>query len=459
MASVASSPYRSAAEVGRALRAGELTARSVTENALARIDALEPRLNAFRVVLHEEALAAAAAAQERLDAGEEAPLLGIPVAVKDNVDLAGQTTQFGTGARREPARADAELVARLRRAGAVIVGKTHLPELAIFPFTDSKTHGITRNPWDPDRTTGGSSGGAGAAVAAGMVPLAHATDGGGSIRLPAAFCGLFGLKPTRDLVSLGPDLEHWHGLSVANCVSRTVLDGALFLDVVADDPHPSYAAAAGREPGRLRVVWTVKPPVPGPVAKDAKAAVRETAELLATLGHAVSERAPTWGVLLPAFLPRWVRGIRDDGRALGDPAALERRTRQLMAAGRPFSDARVARARERGERAAERIGRLWGSFDVLITPTVPHAAERAGKWQGRSALRTTNRAAVTAAFTTPWNVTGQPAASVPAGFDAAGMPRSVQLVGRRGAEETLISLAAQLESARPWAQEEPPLHV
>jgi amidase len=450
-------PFTTAEETGRVLRAGETTAHEVTAATLERIDALNPRLNAFRTVLHDEALAAADAAQERIDDGDDGPLVGVPVALKDNVAQAGQVSTYGTGAYGGPEHEDAELVRRLRDAGAVIVGRTHLPELAAHPFTESITWGATRNPWDLTRTPGGSSGGSAAAVAAGLVPLAHATDGGGSIRFPAACCGLFGLKPTRDLVSLAPDAEHWFGLSMANCVARTVLDSARFLDVVADPPHPTYADAARRAPGRLRIAWTTKPWQPTPVHRDHKRAVRETAELLARLGHVVHEEAPAWGLILPAYLAGYLCGVAQDAGRLAHPERLERRTRHMVAMSRLVPRGELERARRRRDGITAGIGELFSRVDVLLCPVAPYPAEPVGKWAGRSALRTLNRSAAGVVFTAPFNITGQPAAAVPAGFSGDGLPLSVQLAGRPGEEGTLLSLAAQLEAERPWAMTRPAL--
>jgi amidase len=439
------------------LRAGEVSARELCDVHLERIARLDPRLNAFRVVLAGAARSAADAAQARIDAGDGGPLTGVPVAVKDNVDVAGEVTTHGTAAHGGPATADSELVRRIREAGMVILGKTHLPELAAHPFTESETHGPTRNPWDRERTPGGSSGGSAAAVAAGLAAIGHASDGGGSIRVPAAYCGLFGLKVQRDRVSLAPDREHWFGLSVAHCVTRDVLDSALFLDAVADDPHPSYADAARREPGSLRVAWTTRPAQPGLVAADVRAAVRETVDLLRSLGHGVARRTPRWGFTPSGFVPRFLRGLREDAERLPHPERLEARTRAMARMGRGVGDGLLERSRRAGERAAERLSATFDEADVLLTPVVPYAAEPVGKWAGKGVVRTINRSAFGVVFTAPWNVAGNPAAAVPAGWDDAGMPRSVLLVGRTGDEETLLSLAAQLERARPWATRRPPL--
>ena len=234
------------------LRRGDATSRELTQLSLDRIASLDRRLNAFNAVYRERALAEADDADRRRAAGERAPLLGVPMAIKDEVDIAGEVTSRGTGAFETAAVADSEVVRRLREAGAVIVGKTPMPELGLWPFTESVTWGVTRNPWDVERTPGGSSGGSGAAVAAGLVPAALAVDGAGSIRIPAACCGLFGLKPQRDRVSRAPhDADEAHWICVGT-LTRSVLDTAIVLDVMAG-PGTGFEAAARRDPGRLRI--------------------------------------------------------------------------------------------------------------------------------------------------------------------------------------------------------------
>src|SRR5215211_2436488 len=241
------------------LERGETTSQELTELFLGRIERHDPALNAFRVVFGERARAEAAQADARRRSGDRRPLLGIPLAIKDDTDVAGELTAHGTSAVDEPARADSQVVSRLRTAGAVLLGKTHVPELEITPFTESPTFGITRNPWDLQRTPGGSSGGSGAAVAAGLCSAALGSDGGGSIRIPAACCGLFGLKPQRGRVSTAPSVEPWHGLSTWGALSRRVADSALFYDAIRDG-GPSFADAAAREPGKLRIAVTSNVP-------------------------------------------------------------------------------------------------------------------------------------------------------------------------------------------------------
>jgi amidase len=450
------------------LRAGEASSPELVEACIARIEALDPRLNAFRVVLGERARLEARQAQERLGAGDRRPLLGVPVAVKDSVDLAGEVTAAGTRAHGPPAAGDAELVRRLRGAGAIVIGKTHLPELALWPFTESATYGATRNPWDPERSAGGSSGGSAVAVAAGMVGGAQGSDGGGSIRVPAAACGLFGLKTDRGRISLQPVADHWHGLSVAGPLARHVADAALLLDAMSgsapSDPVPaptparSFAEAAGRVPPRLRVAVSLRAPLPVRVDREVRHAVEETAEVLRAAGHAVGERDPAYGAIGSSFVPRYLRGAHDEAATLPHPERLERRTRRVARLGGLLSPSLVRRARAAEAAHAARVGELFRDHDVLLTATVPSPAPPLGRYEGRGALATmAGVSAQEVAFTTPWNTLGQPAASVPAGMSSGGLPLAVQLVGRRGEEATLLALAAQLEAERPWADRRPPL--
>jgi len=285
--------FAGAARIAELVRAKEVSPTELVELYLRRISRIEPELNAYRVLLAERALADAEAAEERLASGDEAPLLGVPVAIKDNVDYAGEVTTHGTAAYGEPATEDSSTVRKLREAGAVILGKTNLPELAISGYTESPTWGDTRNPWDPSRTPGGSSGGSGSAAAAGMCGIAHATDGAGSIRFPAACCGLFGLKPPAQPSLDGTHREHWHGLSVSGCVSRTVMDTALYLDAMSgpekgdfDSPPPferPLTEAAKSSPGRLRIAYTSKTILPVPKAPEVIAGFDETVQLLGSL--------------------------------------------------------------------------------------------------------------------------------------------------------------------------------
>jgi amidase len=432
------------------LRRRELGARELLQLHLSRIERLDPVLNAFRVVDAEGALAQADEAQRRLDAGESAPLLGVPVAVKDNLDVAGHETRHGLGETRAPAGADAEAVRRLRAAGAVIVGKTNLPELAMWGhMTESRSHGVTRNPWNAGRSPGGSTGGGAAAVAAGLAPLALGSDGGGSLRIPAAACGLFGLKPQRDRIPLP---EHWYGLTVLGGLGRTVAEVALLTDSLAGT---QLLDAGRREPGRLRVAVSFKPILPVRPKAPARKAVEETAELLRALGHEVRERDPSYPLMLPLIMPRYLGGVASELRHLGGDA--EPRTRRTAFVGRRLSGRRLRRSLEREPAVAARIQKVFEDHDVLLTPVTAAQPAAADRWAGKGAYSTFDGGRPYVCYTAAWNYTGQPAAAVPAGLDAEGMPVGVQLVGRPDAEETLVSLAAQIERARPWLDRRPPL--
>lgn len=446
---------------------GTISSRELTEACLERIEALEPRLNAFRVVLSERARESADVADQRLAAGERAPLLGVPVAVKDNSDVAGELSTHGTTAFTTVAASDCAHVAKLRAAGAIVIGKTTLPELAILPFTETEAWGITRNPWDPGRSTGGSSGGSGAAVAALMVGAASASDGGGSIRIPASCCGLFGLKPQRGRISLMPDREHWYGLSVAGCLTRRVADTALWLDVAAgrvegdaDTPPPvgSFAAAAARPPGRLRIAATMKAPRgPLPAHRDERVAraFDATVGVLRGLGHEVVDHAPEWGGVVNDFVPRYLRGIAEDVARVEHPERLEPRTRGFGRLGRMIGERRLQTVlRRQGEHAA-RINATFDSFDVVLTPTIAEPPVEIGRWAGRGALRTLLGIARTHPYTPVWNHTGQPAASIPAPVPAGAPPIGMTVAAAPDREDLLLSLAAQVEAETGWAERIP----
>src|SRR5437870_1781120 len=440
------------------VRAREVSPRERVDLYLERIERIDPRLNAFRVVFAERAQAEAQQAEGRAGAGDRRPLLGVPVAEKDNLDVAGEITTQGSAAAGAPAEQDTEQVRLLREAGAILIGKTNMPELAVWPWTESQAWGVTRNPWNPELSPGGSSGGSAAAVAAGLSAAASATDGGGSIRLPAAACGLVGLKTSRGRVAMDPP-DHWYGLSVAGCGSRGVLDSALWLDAVAAQrPQRPFVESAGSPPGKLRIALSAKPGVLGVRVKDSvRTAVDETAQVLRSLGHEVTERDPAYGDMRPPFTPRWLRGIRDDAAAMPDPGQLEARTRSLARLGGVLGERGVRWALRGEPKRAERIGAIFEGHDVLLTATTHAPPPAADRFHGKGWFTSLNGATPIASFTTPWNVTGQPACSVPPPTWDGAAPVGVQLVGRSGDEATLLSLAAQLEAEIGWLDRRPPV--
>lgn len=446
------------AETARAVRSGELTAVQATDEALAAIDRLDGPLNAIAETLADRARADAV----RLDAtgGERGPLHGVPLVIKEEVAVEGVITRFGGRANSTPAPADAEVVRRLRAAGAVIVATTRMPEFGAFPYTESDAYGFTRNPWNPRHSPGGSSGGTAAAVASGMVPAGLGGDGGGSIRIPSAYCGLFGLKPQRGRVTTAPEPHLWWSLGVLGPLTRSVLDSAMIYDVIrgnepgdlhtAPDPG-SFVAAAEREPGRLRVGWTTKAAAVG-VRPDAEQVrvVHETAALLADLGHDVHEVDPRYPDVTAAFVPQFFAGIRTEADAVEHFDRLEKRTRETYRLGSWVRPGVLQFALRRTEAMSRKANRVFESCDVLLTPATANRPPEVGVIDGRGTIGSTLRSFPAIGYVAVWNVAGNPAAAVPCGVGDDGLPTSVQLVGRPNDEPTLLSLSAQLERARPW---------
>ncbi|GAB4231961.1 MAG: amidase [Acidobacteriota bacterium] len=475
------------------LRRGEITAREVLDEAVSRMERVNPQLNAVVTPLVEFA-------HGELEQGPpDGPFQGVPFLLKDLVEaLAGVPMQMGSRACRNyvPAQ-DSEMVRRFRRAGLVIFGKTNTPEFGLAITTEPELHGPCRNPWNPSHTTGGSSGGSAAAVAAGIVPAASANDGGGSIRIPASCCGVFGLKPSRGRNPTGPDVaELWQGAAVSHVLTRTVRDSAALLDVTAGPepgspyeirpPERPFLEEVGRPPGRLRVGFSCASPF-GPVHAEVRSAVTAAAELLEELGHEVEE------VAFPVDLDRLLRSflvlvcaevaadldlLRYTLKRPVRPTDVEPATWALRMLGRSFRASDLSRARRYWGVATRAMGRFHAEFHVLMTPTLavppwrlgelaPGKAERlllrvAGALHATFLLKLSNAVEEVvrevysrSPFTALANATGQPAMSVPLHWTPEGLPVGIQFVAPLGAEGLLFRLAAQLEEARPWTRRPP----
>lgn len=435
------------------VRAGELTPHQTVAAALARIDAAQPALNAFIRIDREAALAEAADVASRLAAGEFLPLAGVPIALKDETAQAGVVVTHGSRAYTAPCDADADVLKLVRAAGAIVVGATRTPEFCLFPFTESDLGGITRNPWDPSRTPGGSSGGSAAAVAAGLVPLALGGDGGGSIRAPAAWCGLPGLMATPGSVSTAPQASIWGGLAVLGGFGRSIADTALLYDVLLTERQDLAAAITEPAPA-VRIGHTldraVDRPVPqgGPIDAPWKRASDLTANLLSELGHDVQPARVRFGNTAQKFSVRYCTELRAELAQTPSPKTIGREPKVIARVGRLLEPLRSWALDVEKERAI--VEASLEGVDVLLTPTMPVAPPPVGERDGAAAIATLLRASRRVSFLNTWNVLGWPGLSVPAGLDAAGLPVAVLLTARPGQERLLLQLGAQLERERPW---------
>jgi amidase len=481
MEATAPTHFLSIGELGARYRQRALSPVAVVRQALDRIATLDRSLNSFIRVSADEAVAQAAAAERELAAGRDrGPLQGVSVAVKDLIDVAGVPTTYASRADspRMPV-ADAALVRRLKEAGAVILGKTNLLEYAYGAVHPD--FGQTNNPWDPKRTSGGSSGGSAAAVAAGLVPIAHAGDGGGSIRNPAGACGVVGRKPSRGRTSRGPELgEGWSGCVVEHVITRSVRDTAAVLDCVAGpangDPYVAppparpFLAEVGRDPGELRIGFFAKSAWIAPHA-EAEAAVASAARLLEALGHGVEDAHPAaldereWAsgaaAIVAASVARELAGFE---RATGDrvtPEDVEPATWAMAERGRALGAAEYLQVLDGLHAFGRRLRSFWRElpgepgFDVLLTPTMAEPAPAIGSLRGAGVERILQLVP----YTMPYNLSGQPAIGLPLHWSADGLPVGIQLVGAYGREDLLLRLASQLEQAQPWRDRRPPIHA
>ena len=453
----------------------EVKASEVLAAAIERLEAVNPELNAVVHKMYDEA-------ERSIAAGlPEGPLSGVPFLLKDLGALyAGQPTSFGSALYDGfVADHDSTLVERYRAAGLVIFGKSNTPEMGLAATTEPARFGPTRNPWDPERTAGGSSGGATAAVAAGVLPAAHASDGGGSIRIPASACGLFGLKPTRARNPMGPDVgEGWSGLSTAHVASRTVRDSAAFLDAshgpAPGDPYCAPAPArpfldeVGADPGHLRVAFSTRAPNGVPVHPDCAKAVADAAALLQSLGHAVEEAAPEFDMaaLVRHMTVIWGANTWHNAalryRALGrepDGSGLEAVTWAIAELGRTHPAADYAAAIQAIHALGRAFARFHRTYDIFLSPTLAQPPVKLGNIDmgEPSPERYLGNMLQFMPFTAQINCTGQPAMTLPLAMSADGLPVGVQVVARFGDEATLFRLAGQIEAARPWIERRPPI--
>jgi amidase len=461
-------------ELAALVRGGEIAAREVVSAALQRIEDLDDRVNAFVEVDADRALVSA----DGIEPGDERPYAGVPIAIKSNVPVAGLCMNFGSSflSGHRPGHS-AYLVRRLRDAGFVIVGTTNMPEFGILPTTEPRLSGPTRNPWDLERTPGGSSGGSGAAVAAGMVPVAHGNDGGGSLRIPAACCGLVGLKPSRGRISRGPDLGDSF-LASDGVLTRTVSETAALMDVLAGyevgdatwAPRPvePYATSVRRDPGRLRVAITAQNPLDVDVDPECVRGMHAAGELLASLGHEVETAAPALPgpdalpLFLDVFGPQVSLGIMYGellaGRAPADDE-VEPMSRLMFERARALSSVGYLGAVAQLQAVARGIVAFFAEYDLLVTPALAERPVPIGEIHGcgDDPMEDLLRSGRFTPFTSLFNVTGQPAISVPLGFGDDGLPTAAQIVAKPLGEDTLLQVAAQMEAAVGRPQPVPPL--
>lgn len=461
-------PADSLIEQSRALADGAISSQGLVSEALERAHATQPTLNAFKLIFDDEAMADAERADRRLADGERGPLLGVPVSIKDDMDIAGHPTAFGCPGDFEPKTEDGEMVRRLRAAGAIVIGKTNTPEIGQWSVTSGPAFGTTRNPWNLDHTPGGSSGGASAAVAAGVLAASVGSDGAGSVRIPASWTNLVGIKPTRGLVSSWPDPEAFNGIAVIGPLARTVGDAATLLDTIAGNhpqemhkvapPEIPFADSAVTTPRKLRIALAFDIPfsgVPTKLNPAIRARVERLAGVLADLGHDVIPAEPNYSFVGLSFLPRSSSGVADWSDRAPDRSLLDHRTLELARSGRLLGRPLLRAAKAYESILRRRVGAMFRDFDVVLMPTTAQPPPAADAIDGLSAWQTDKLIVGACPYAWAWNVLGWPGVNVPAGFVGDGLPVGAQLLGQASSEPLLISLAAQLEQHERWFEQRP----
>lgn len=461
--------FRSAIELSGLLAAGDISPLEIMEAALRRIEAVNSKINAFVSLRSEQALEEAKALTERMAAGSPmGPLAGIPIGVKDMEDAAGMVTSYGSIPFQDnTADLDSVQVSRLKAAGAIVVGKTNTPEFGFTGFTKNRLHGVTRNPWNPERTPGGSSGGSAAAVAGGMVPLCTGSDAGGSVRIPASYSGCFGLKPSYGRIPLDPFPVGGMGrLTVMGPITRTVSDAALYLDCTVGY-HPSdplslplpgfsYLECVDRIPGGMRIAYSPDLGY-GRVQKEVAEQCEQASTVFAEMGHQVEkwngvlpDTGDTWNGLLCMDLYAELEDIlAEHGEAINRTMVFS------LDATRQLTVQDLARMQRERRRLNDRLAALFGRYDLLLTPTMPTEAFAAGGPPPSVIEGEAVPPLGSAAFTYPFNISGHPAASVPAGFSKSGMPVGLQIVAPHHREDLLLQAARAFEQAQPWDRRQP----
>jgi len=459
--------FTPALEQAQLIRSKQISPLELTKLYLERIEKLDSKLGSFFTVATETALADARAKTDELnntkDTAELPPFFGVPTAIKDLNAVAGMPLSYGLHFQKNNIPDyDEGIVTRIKQAGFILLGKTATSEVGSLPYTEPLGFPPTRNPWNLDYTSGGSSGGAAAAVAAGLCPIAQGSDAGGSVRGPAFCCGLVGIKPARGRVSYAPIGDHQSGISTNGTLARTVADAAALLDVISGyvtgdpywlpNPKVSFLDSTRQALSQLRIAFATTMPIVGEAAEVCKQSVQKTVQHLAEMGHILEPGCPDFSGLAESFVKVWQAGVAATGVP---PEALSPMNGWI--ASQVGSAGEYLQAVRQMQLASRQIVAFFDNFDVLVLPTYMHPTIRVGEWADLSPEETLQKIITWIAPCPPFNAAGLPAISIPTGFDSNGVPLGIQLVGRPAAEATLISLAAQLEMLQPWSQHRPAL--